>query len=141
MSSKKVQIFKPYLAMVKKIGETIGVPRMRQSEVAKELGVTTAGISDMSKKDYIPADTMLRWAKRRKVSVDWILSNAEQGMNISSANNQSEEVEMLKDDLITQMKKFQVLSDKHTAVLEENAALREEIASSKRLPLTKKKSG
>ena len=63
--------------MVKKIGETIGVPRMRQSEVAKELGVTTAGISDMSKKDYIPADTMLRWAKRRKVSVDWLLDLTE----------------------------------------------------------------
>ena len=125
--------------MVKKIGETIGVPRMRQSEVAKELGVTTAGISDMSKKDYIPADTMLRWCKKRGVSVDWVLGN-EKGENIS-INDQSKEVEMLKDDLIAQMKKHQMLSEEHVAVMKENAELKEQIALAKKPPLAKKKVG
>jgi transcriptional regulator with XRE-family HTH domain len=131
MSSKKVQIFKPYLAMVKKIGETIGVPRMRQSEVAKELGVTTAGISDMSKKDYIPADTMLRWAKRRKVSVDWLLSDEAKGENIPT-NQVEEGYEMLKDKVLE-------LQEKCIELMEENSSLKETIASlGSKTPVKKK---
>ncbi len=117
--------------MVKKIGETIGVTRMRQSEVAKELGVTTAGISDMSKKDYIPADTMLRWAKRRTVSVDWLLSDEAKGENIPT-NQVEEGYEMLKDKVLE-------LQEKCIELMEENSSLKETIASlGSKTPVKKK---
>ena len=103
------------------------------------LGVKENSVSTWKKRGTLDIGKVL--LKCEGIDQNWLLTGQGNPSQKPITNSKLEEVEMLKDELIAQMKKHQILSDKHAAVLEENAALREKLASAERRPLTKKKLG
>ena len=81
--------------------------------------------------------------------VEWLLTGSENSdQNTNDIIKEKElAIEMLKDDLIIQMKRNQVISDKNLALNDENIALTKQIAMLEeklalgKEPLTKRKMG
>jgi len=135
MISSNKKAFSPYKKIVEKIEEATGIKRINMRELGAELGVTTSAVSDFSKKDYFPTETMFKWCKKRDVSVDWILGGATKPDMIPEVNPIiGKELDMLKDEFLN-------LQREHISVLKENSQLKDKIISLGSKTLTKKKVG
>jgi len=134
MSSKKHHNCEEILARAKSF---LGVTTNK--DLARLLGVKENSVSTWKKRGTLDIGKIL--LKCEGIDQNWLLTGQGNPSQNPITNSKIEEVEMLKDELIAQMKKHQILFDKHAAVLEENAALREKLASAERRPLTKKKLG
>ncbi len=119
---------------------------MSQREVASKMKVFPTAISRWKTGVTEPTPSNLNaLAKILSVDVNWLISGvADSKQDLPNTNLDNIEVEMLKDELIAQMKKHQILGDKYTAVVEELAEVKAELAgqkSAKSKPLAKRKMG
>lgn len=110
-SNKKKKVFSPYKSIVSKIEEVTKIKRINMRELGSELGVTVSAVSDYSKKDYIPSETMMKWCERRKVSVDWVLNNQseteiniEETVKVDNLIKAKDTIIADKDEIITLLK-------------------------------------
>ncbi len=119
---------------------------MSQREVASKMKVFPTAISRWKTGVTEPTPSNLNaLAKILSVDVNWLISGvADSKQDLPNTNLDNIEVEMLKDELIAQMKKHQILGDKYTAVVEELAEVKAELAgqkSAKSKTLAKRKMG
>ena len=119
---------------------------MSQREVASKMKVFQTAISRWNTGVTEPTPSNhTALAKILSVDVNWLISGvADSKQDLPNTNLDNIEVEMLKDELIAQMKKHQILGDKYTAVVEELAEVKAELAgqkSAKSKPLAKRKMG
>ena len=126
----KKPVFSPFKLMVERMGEHLGIPRMNMREVGAELGVSTSGVSDFNKKDYIPPETMMRWCTTNQVSVDWLLQNQKTETDLATSDGEE----------IMYRFKYEKAQDRIIELLEENASLKVDLKL-KKGPLNKKASG
>lgn len=121
-SNKKKKVFSPYKSIVSKIEEVTKIKRINMRELGSELGVTVSAVSDYSKKDYIPSETMMKWCARRQVSIDWVLNNQSDIVGSSSSEKLNVEEEIM------YRLKYEESQDKLIAALEEVSFLKDLLA-------------
>lgn len=121
-----------------------------QKNLAEQMGISVVSLNRYEKAIRTPDSNVLRLiAQLTNCDVEWLLTGAENSdQNTNDIIKEKEiEIEMLKDDLIIQMKRNQVISDKNLALNDENIALTKQIAMLEEKlalgeePLTKRKMG